>query len=170
MSLTVNLDTYLSQSDATLYVTANYASTDAQYIAWNALSTGDKDARLRKATKIIDRQPIAGFKVVYNQVLAFPRAIQTDAYGLNIPTMNLVWGNGYYVQPSPPDAVKNAQVELALYLMTGTSKRLELQREGVKSFSVGNLSENYGSGKSNPLPYEVRELLKPFLASSVNIS
>jgi len=170
MSLVVNLDSYLTQIEATAYVTANYASTDAQYIAWNALSTTDKDARLRKATKIIDRQPLTGGKVLYTQTLAFPRAIPTDYYYNQTHPGFIGWGNGYYVQPSIPDAVKNAQVELALCLMTGTSKRLELQREGVKSFSVGNLSENYGSGRSNPLPYEVYELLKEFLATSVSIS
>jgi len=159
MALVVNETSYLTQIEATQYITDHYPSTDEKLIAWNLLSTGDKDAYLRKSAQTIDKQPLIGYKAVYAQPMAFPRRIRSYDPSLQ----------QFIPEVVAPDAVKWAQVELALELMTGPNERAQLQREGVKSFSVGNLSESYGSGKSMALPYEVMQLLKPFLAGSVAI-
>ena len=63
------------------------------------------------------------------------------------------------LRKSLPYGIKQAQVELALWLSDDTkqanqSQRQELQSQGVESFSIGDLSESYGKGvgeKSAPL-------------------
>jgi len=168
MALTVGTDTYISQADATTYVSNYYATTSAKYIAWAALTSDNKDAYLRSALLILERQPFAGLKVDLDQTLSFPRALYTDVQEYNYNAL-FTYGENWYEQSAVPDSVKYAQVEIALYLLEGVPKRVELQRQGVKSFSLGNLSENYGSGKNNKLPYEAKELLSPYLAGSVRI-
>jgi len=159
MALIIETDTYISAVDAATYIAKNYISSDEKLLAWDALSASDIDVLLRKAAQVIDRQPLKGTKAVYTQLMAFPRRLRSYDPSLQLFIPEVV----------TPDAVKYAQVEIALDLMTGPSKRTELQRQGVKSFSVGSLSENYGSGKANPLPYEAKELLKPYLAGGVQI-
>jgi hypothetical protein len=69
-----------------------------------------------------------------------------------------------------PQVVIDAQVEEALSLMTGVSPRTELQRNGVKSFSLGNLSESYGSVNPGRLSsYEAQQLMTEFIAGGVSI-
>lgn len=166
--LTVGTDTYISQADATAYVIAHYVSTDPRAIAWAALSSDNKDAHLRKAAQTVDRQPVVGIKALSTQTMQFPRAIftNTGAYQL---TASHSLGSGWYIQPEVPADVKAAQVEIALELSVGISTRTDLQRQGVKSFSLGKLSENYGSGKANALPYEARELMAAYLLGGAAI-
>jgi len=166
MALVVGTDTYISIADASTYLTANYLSTDSKLIAWNALSDANKEVLLRKATRLLDQQPIVGYKVSTAQALAFPRMIWSDFAFDN-------WGdgriyNGWYEQTSVPDDVKYAQCEIAVDNVN-PNKRAELQRQGVKSFSLGSLSESYGSGTNNALPYTAREYLAPYIAGSVAI-
>lgn len=169
MALVVLTDSYISQIDSTAYVTAHYVTTDIKHTSWDALASDDKDAYLRKAAQIIDRQPFVGVKALLTQAMEFPRAIYTNGGVAGLISYNLFLGTDWYIQTEVPSAVKNAQVEIALDLMIGISKRTELQRQGVKSFSIGKLSENYGSGKINALPYEAKELLAPYLLGSVSI-
>ena len=169
MALVVGTDTYISQADASTYVTEHYATTEIKAVAWNALTSDNKDAYLRKATQTIDRQPLVGIKALTTQTLEFPRAIYTTVSSYGVNTNALLYGDNWYVQSAVPSAVTSAQVEIALALAAGISKRVDLQRQGVKSFSVGNLSESYGGGKLNALPYEAKELLQPYIAGGVPI-
>lgn len=169
MALTVGTDTYISITDATAYLTANYLSTDAKLIAWNALTDGNKEVLLRKATKVIDQQPVAGFKVQTSQALAFPRYAYTDVGVRNINALyNVFEGDEWYQQTAVPDAVKYAQCEIAIDAIN-PSARATMQREGVKSFSLGSLSESYGSGRANSLPSAAKELLAPIMGGGVSI-
>ena len=163
MALIVGTDTYISQADATTYIDSHYPSTDESRTAWNALSSDDKDIFLRRATQTIESTPVVGIKALETQTLAFPRAIYTENYYNDVLPRNITYGKHWYVQSETPDEVKNAQVEIAIDATAGTSDRVKLQREGVKSFSLGKLSENYGSGRANSLPYEAKELLTPYL-------
>ena len=79
MAVTVGTDAYISLVDADLYMTNNYVSTSTEYTTWDALSDGDKEIYLKKATKRIDRQILRGIKAVDTQTLEFPRALK--AYG-----------------------------------------------------------------------------------------
>ena len=75
------------------------------------------------------------------------------------------------------------QTELALYLsdtktQESSQKRKELIRDGVKSFSLGDLSENYGDVKSSSQAATVStayscqacmQLLRPYLSGGFDI-
>ena len=66
-----------------------------------------------------------------------------------------------------PRDIKHAQAEIALWIMKGQNKgsRAALQAEGVKSFSVGGLSETFEStGKDVAIPQEAQNLLDRYIS------
>ena len=154
MALVVNVDSYLSLIDADVYLSAHYASTDAKMIIWAALTDANCEAYLRQAALAIDRLPLVGYKAVSTQTMAFPRTIYTDS---------IIQDSNWYIQPSVPDTIKHAQCEIALQLAQGSSSRVDLQRQGVKSFSLGNLSETYSGTQNSIISYEAKQLLAPYL-------
>lgn len=159
--LTIGTDTYISLEDCDTYLYKNYLSTDAKYLQWKSLfgDDSDKEVLLRQAAKIIDSQPLQGFKVSSTQTMAFPRIFYTEHNN----------DKGWYSQPVVPSEVGFAQCEIAIQLAQGKSERLELQRQGVKSFSIGNLSESY-TGKQSTIPcYEAKQLLEPFMNGGFRI-
>lgn len=170
MSLTVGVDTYISKADADLYVASRYMSTEAKRVAWAALSEADCEVLLRRAASIIDQQPLAGVKITESQTMEFPRALYTEYVGdENLLSPQIVTNENWYVQSAVPAAVCAAQVELALQYTVGTPDRIELQRQGVKSFSVGKLSETYAGTRSSLVSIEARDLLAPYVLGSVRI-
>lgn len=177
MAITVGENSYISIVDATTYVTTNYISTDSKRLGWLALTDADKEIFLKKATKKIDRQKIRGIKAVYQQTLEFPRAIESDFYRAeyyqNITITNY---SGYMVETEVAQIVKEAEVEEALAMMIDagmSNKRAELQAQGVKSFSLGNLSETYAvsssSSETKLLSVEANDLLRYYLLGTVQI-
>ncbi|MCK9461593.1 MAG: hypothetical protein M0R80_18345 [Proteobacteria bacterium] len=66
-----------------------------------------------------------------------------------------------------PLKVKHAQCEIAKWILEGknTSSRLQLQAEGVSSFSVGDLSETYDKSVDiNLIPVEAKVLLGGYIS------
>jgi hypothetical protein len=174
MALTVGTDTYISLTDANTYISSYYASTQQERISWTALSDSNKEAYLRQACQKIEEQILIGRKAVDSQTLQFPRAwkvphfYRNSYYGSGIGRYNCDW----YVQTEVPVEVKNAQVEETLSLIVGVSERIALQQEGVKSFSIGNLTETYdGTMRSTQTlqSKKARLLLKQYIATSVEI-
>lgn len=149
--LTVGTDSYLLLAAADTYLGEHYATTDAKMIVWTALTDANCETYLRQATLAIDRLPLVGYKAVSTQTMAFPRALYT------------VQDSDWYIQPSAPDEVKYAQCEIALQLAQGASGRVDLQRQGVKSFSLGNLSETYSGKQNSIISYEAKQLLAPYM-------
>lgn len=128
--MTVGVDTYVTVDEADTYISTHYVSSSAEQQRWSGLSVNDKTAYLLNALAHIERLPIKGRKAVYWQPLAFPRLL--DIYDIAVPVN-----------------VKAAQIELALWLsdtakQAEQAKRQDLQRQGVVSFGIGDLSENYG--------------------------
>ena len=177
MAITVNTDTYISLADADTYVSANYVSTDTKYTTWDALEDADKEIYLKRATKKLDRQILRGAKAVDTQTLQFPRALKlcNRRYEQAVYGVDVNGDRDWYVESAVTQTVKDAQVEEALSLVTqGTTanKRAELQAQGVKSFSLGNLSEDYGSAsttqnKTQLLSVEAKELMKFYTIGGV---
>lgn len=65
--------------------------------------------------------------------------------------------------------VKYAQCEQALYLVKGGGERAKLQSEGVKSYSIGDLSETFGDGavgggQTTPIASEARGHLRGLIS------
>lgn len=170
MALTVDTDSYITLAAAETYISENYLSTETKRVAWALLSDANKEILLRRAAKLIDRQPLVGIKAVDSQTMEFPRAIYTDYNRRDLPIITTHFDSDWYVQTETPAEVKYAQVEIALTSTVATPKRVELQQQGVKSFSLGKLSESYGAGQKNIIvSQEAREYLKPYLAGSVAI-
>lgn len=177
MAITVGTDTYISLADATTYVGSNYVTTSAEYVAWAALSDAQKELYLKKAQKKIDRLYLRGIKAVSTQTLEFPRAIRTDYSRENFPLVNITMDANWVIETSVAQRVKDAQVEEALALLVQGStatKRQQLQNQGVKSFSLGNLTENYGTatkanGTTKLLSVDAQELLRYYLIGAVDI-
>ena len=168
-TLVVGTDTYISAADATAYIAKYYPTTDAKYVAWAALTETNKDIVLRRAARTIDNLRLVGIKAISTQTLQFPRSLPTSVNDEYNGTITLNWYDGYYTQTEVPASVKYAQVEIALQLSVGEPKRIELQRQGVKSISIGKLSETYGGGRYAVISHEARELLAPYIAGSVPI-
>ena len=182
MSLTVNTDTYVSLTDANTYIAENYVSTSTEYTTWDALSDGDKEIYLKKSTKKLDRQILRGIKAVSTQTLEFPRALHTNTYRDDAIQLNIVVYNDWAIESEVSQMVKDAQVEEALAMSvsastasSGATTRAKLQSQGVKSFKIGDLEEEYGNGLSSSYNLTVlessesKELLKYYLTSRVPI-
>lgn len=169
MALTVGTDTYISVADAATYINSYCVSSATKVTTWNSLTNSDKEVYLRQACTLIDRQPLAGYKAVSTQTLAFPRYLWSDyATAYSVEPYN---GPGWYKQTAVPDDVKYAQVEIALSLADGISERQKLIREGVKSYSIGHLSETF-TGKSQYTRInssEAIDRLRKYMAGTVPI-
>jgi len=174
MAVTVGTDVYISVADADTYMTNNYISTSTEYTTWDALSDGDKEIYLKRATKRIDRQKIRGAKAVDTQTLQYPRALKLCGRWYEQPVygVNVNGSRDWYIETAVQQNVLDANVEEALAsalvdsgASSNGSERAQLQAQGVKSFKLGDLSETYGSGLSSTyngtqlLSSEAKELL-----------
>ncbi len=146
--LTVRTDTYI-----TIEEVGTYAADNQFYQAFLALSTEEKECLLRKAAMKIDCLSLSGMKKNISQPMAFPRDYQTDV----------------------PNEVKTAQaLETLAYLDSEKLKRQDLQNQGVKSVTLGQVSESYGDGiKADSMSIfgnsETHWLLRKYLAGSAVI-
>ena len=163
MALVVLTDSYLLLAAADTYLSEHYATTDAKMILWTALTDANCETYLRQAALAIDRLPLTGYKAVSTQTMAFPRAVYTEFASEILNPVSIIQDENWYIQPSVPDAVKNAQCEIAFQLAQGVSGRVDLQRQGVKSFSLGNLSESYSGKQNSIISYEAKQLLAPYM-------
>lgn len=121
-------DSYASIAEADLYFAA---SSHVLSATWLALSTNQKETALRTAARQLNLLNYYGCAVTTTQALKFPRTYKTA-----------------FTSTAIPQQIKYAQMEQALYVAQnatsgGESKRDKLQAEGVKSFSLGDLSEDY---------------------------
>lgn len=128
MALLVGTDSYVTIEQADAYINAFYVNESPRAILWKGLTAEAKEIRLRGALVKIERLPYRGCKAVQNQKLQFPRCNQS----------------------SVPVEVGYAQVEQAVNDADSSKEadatfRAELKSQGVKSFSIGKLSESYAS-------------------------
>lgn len=146
--LIVGTDTYITIEDV-----GTYAAGNPFYQAFLALSTEEKECLLSKAAMKIDCLSFTGRKKDSSQSMAFPRDCQTDV----------------------PKEVKTAQaLETLAYLDSEKLKRQDLQNQGVKSVTLGQVSESYGDGiKTGSMSIfgnsETYWLLRKYLAGSAVI-
>ena len=176
VTVTVGSNSYIAVADCTTYL-ANQLYT----AAYTAASADEKSQAVIMATRKIDRLLLKGRKYVDTQSLAFPRCYTVDprsayAYYDNSP---LTWGNGWYCETTVPQAVIDATCEEALAILTNgdPADRLKMQRQGVTSFTLGNLSETYGTTNGTAatatkglLSPEAADLLRPFRGGAVSIT
>lgn len=113
---------YATLEQANAYVTSYYSSTDSIRTSWEALSDSDKQVALNRAEQLIDLLPLRGREIVKGK--AFPRKPDEELslQRAQIATIELA------VQT-------NGNVEI--------QERLSLQKQGVKSYKIGDLSETF---------------------------
>lgn len=169
VAVTVGTNSYITLADATTYF------KDRLYAAeWTNASADDKARALIMATKRIDSLVLRGIKSVNTQTLQFPRAIFSDYlfYFYDEKQINFLNPYGYYVvEAEVSQLVKDACCEEALGILKdyqSAEQRKNLQEQGVKSVSIGNVSETYGSGRNGTtklLSNDAQMLMKPYLLS-----
>ena len=146
--VTVGVDTYIAANEV-----GCYAPDRKLYMAFLDFDEGEKDYFVRKAAIKIDSLPLTGKKKNPSQPMEFPRDYQTEV----------------------PDDVKIAQaIETLTYADSERARRQELQNQGVKSVTLGQVSESYGDGIrkgsesafNNPEAYL---LLRKYIAGSAAI-
>lgn len=152
MSLVIGENSYVDVTEADAYFVDRLYSD-----VWGNAVQQDKERALIMATKKIDRQPLRGIKADPSQKLQFPRAMYSYDSG------------GLIVETEISQAVKDATCEEALAILQGIPKRIELQQQGVKAFTMSDVSETYTGSLKKLLSQEAIELLAPYLAGSVAI-
>lgn len=133
---------YATVVQANEYVQNYYSSSDSLRLAWEALSEPDKLVLLNRAEQTIDQLPFTGKPAVDGK--AFPR----------------------YPNEVIPVEVVHATIELAVQSSNGEAKeRYELQRQGVRSYSIGDLSESFAgsAGASVGIDPYAYSIVFPFL-------
>lgn len=161
VDLEVGTNSYISVADADAYFNERLYSS-----SWDNATADDKARALIMATKAIDRQPLKGIKDMETQTLAFPR-YDPSKYLDEVEYSN----EDLVIEAEVPQIVLDAVCEEALALLDrGDDQRAKLQQAGVKSFSLGSLSESYASGSGRGLTsQQAKELMRPWLGGAVYI-
>lgn len=171
VTITVGTNSYISVADATTYFSERLYST-----AWTGAAADDMAKALIMATRKIDRQKIRGIKAVDTQTLEFPRALYSyqDIDPQPIVGAHFDYGPGWVVEKEVSQDVLDSVCEEAMALLAGGStanQRAELQAQGVKSFSIGKLSETFRTGVNAErlLSLEAKQLLQRYLSGGAVI-
>ncbi len=146
----------------------DYVADRPDSSAWTGASSADKEDALKYSSKIVDSLPFVGKKYetdISTQPLQWPRLIKTRR-GWVISDLDAD-GNAVV-----PQAIKDAVCEEILArLSTENAGRRKLQRGGVKSFKLSEVSETFdgslqgGGVLGTPLwSWTAYRLLEPYLA------
>lgn len=169
VNIIVGTNSYISVSDADAYFNLRLFSE-----VWTAAPEDTKAQALIMATSRIDRLTLKGKKVNTDQKLKFPRAFYNAAKfnpnDINDAQQYIKSNYGWLTESDIPDAVKNATCEEAVALLKGIPKRVELQHQGVQSFSLAYaLSETYTGKKIKLLSPDALDLMRPYILGGASI-
>src|SRR4051812_18510420 len=143
-----NANSYASAADGDSYHLGHlYAST------WTAATTGNKEAALVMATRLLDTQfQFAGFKRGPSQALQWPRQLcpDPDMYAGVFPGVSFVSGL-YFDETKVPVLLVNAACEMARELLK-TDRTDDPDGEGLSALRIeGALSLNFKSADRQPV-------------------
>lgn len=117
---------YATVEQANDYVQKYYSSTDSLRRLWESLSDEDKQVQLNRAEQQIDLLPFTGRPLGTS---AFPREPFKD---------------------KSLQAAQVATIELAVQRCDSqANERYELQKQGVQSYKIGDLSETFKGGSNS---------------------
>jgi len=121
------VNSYVTLAEADRYIRSRYDGTDPLRLTWDTLS--DDRSRYRYLIRACDMI----------EALRFPGRKSNELQGLSWPRDG---------RSTVPDAIRHAQAEIALWDAqrasdgtTGGTSRANLIAQGVKSYSIGDLSE-----------------------------
>lgn len=151
---------YVTLEEANEYVANHFVSSNMTRVAWESLSDADKMVLLRNSYRAIEMLTFRGRKTSSTQPSAFPRW----------PSMDV------------PQQIKEAQIANAISLADESTREDseyydKLRTFGVKSYSVGNLSETLNtpaegsssSASQGIYSQEAFRLLSPWLVGGFKI-
>lgn len=140
-------NSYVSNAEADSWFATTLAATQ-----WAALTSGQKDAILVRATRDLECLNYWGQRCTLNQALKFPRMFSCK-----------------WVSTAIPPEIKTAQLEQAAWILrnlsqsadgSGIDQRQQLQDAGVIQFQVGDMSETFKSNRTyDGLSAEARRVL-----------
>lgn len=181
-SLVATVGSASANTYASLAEAATYFGDRLNSDSWGIASADNRTRALLMAAKRLERENWIGGRVTSTQALAWPRAGAEKAdsvpgiAGDDIPGAGIVsWYRGnygtynagvdYYDTDEVPQAIKDAQCELAMAYLTGYTDDDETD---IDDFSADGISVTIGkSRKSNALPATVRRLIGPFIRGTV---
>lgn len=138
---------YVDVATVDNYVATYYPQSNAIRIKWEALIEDDKNVFINRATQMINLLPLRGKACEGNELfMAFPREPDPGNNSLEL--------------------AKQACCDLAIKLNGDGEfqERLNLQRQGVKSYKLGDLSETFGNnGYDACIDIFVYDTVFPFL-------
>ena len=138
---TANSYASVAEADAYLAVRGDTST-------WTALTTGEKEAKLQWAALYLDTLTFKGTRSTSTQALQWPRIGVWDRDGFEVDGI--------------PQALKNAQAEMAFQLIANDWTQ-GLGPVTNETLSVGSISLGRETHRAFPAP--VLALLRPFLAS-----
>ena len=140
MTITVGTNSYISEDDADAYFAARLYSD-----AWDGATTDTREKAILMACSVLEHQmEWQGLPAVHDQVMAWPR--------VHVPGVD---------PDAIPNAIKNAQAELALYLL-GTNPTATPKTAGYKSLTVDTLKMEIDKADRLPvIPAHVADMLAP---------
>jgi hypothetical protein len=146
-------DSYISVSDATLYVDSYYTAQSAQKVLWTAAlqnSGADAEVSLRRATRDIDA------------TYAFTGDPLTDTHALEFPR---------YGEDEVPVEVMDATVEMALLILSGHDPTGPEDKSGAiesEKTKLGGLETEvsyfYATDTKSARMNKVETILSPYLS------
>lgn len=135
---------YSTIEQANVYISNYYGSTDTIRTSWEALSDEDKQVYLNKAEQIIDQLLLKGRPLVPGK--AFPRDPDSEVSLLK---------------------AQEATIELAVQTQGNieAKERYNLQKQGVSSYKIGDLSESFKGNGSDLMGVDkfALSIVYPFL-------
>lgn len=149
--------------------------------SWTAATTANKIIAIQMATSNIDSLNYSGLKYLSTQDRQFPRKyiLDPDAFSPYGDIINVDQYGYCYESTDVPDTVLLACALEALaliefYATSTAAKRKTLQDQGVKSYSIGPLSETFGGSGSALIgdlkSAEAYGLLEKYMENSVLIT
>ena len=137
-----------SNSYATVAEADAYLAVRGDTSTWTALTLGQKESKLQWAALYLDTLTFKGTRSTSTQALQWPRIGVWDRDGFEVDGI--------------PQALKNAQAEMAFQLIANDWTQ-GLGPVSNETLSVGSIS--LGPETHRPFPAAVLALLRPLLAS-----
>ena len=153
MTLVATIGATDSNSYASVAEADAYLAVRGDTSTWTALTTGQKESKLQWAAIYIDTLTFKGTRSTSTQSLQWPRIGVWDRDGFEVDGI--------------PQALKNAQAEMAFQLV-GNDWTQGLGPVTNETLSVGSISLGRETHRAFPAP--VLALLRPFLASIPGVS
>ena len=134
-------NSYVTLAEANSFVEGLTQSDDV--VAWGTSTDDEKNRALFSSTRRIDREKFLGAKVSDTQARQWPRSgvrvpdQYTNLYGLSFPNRIMA---DYYTDTEIPPEVKDAQIELAVYLNNNKDGIGLSGLEDFAAMSIGNIN------------------------------